>query len=85
MLPSMPALCAAISNPASLTRQPPIPMRTPHPPTRSQRLASAVTHLTRLYCARRRAGRPVAWLVVRSNKLSAAYLLAREADYARPL
>ena len=60
-------------------------MRTPQPPTRSERLASAVTHLTRLYCARRRAGRPTAWLIARSAKLTAAYLQAREAHYHSPL
>lgn len=60
-------------------------MRHPLPPTRSQRLASAVTHLTRLYLSRKRAGRSVAWLISRSNKLSAAYLQSREADYSTPL
>lgn len=60
-------------------------MRRPPLPTRTERLANAVIRLTRIYRARRAAGRPVEWLVDRSNKLSTAYLASREADYARPL
>lgn len=56
-----------------------------HKQPRSERIASAVTRLTRLYLQRRRQGRPLAGLLARSKRLSAAYLKAREADYSRPL
>lgn len=51
----------------------------------AERLASAVTHNTRIYLARRRAGRALAYLLARSARLSRAYHAACEAARSTPL
>lgn len=51
----------------------------------SCRLASLVTHNTRIYLARRRAGRALEYLLARSARLSRAYHAACEEERSRPL
>lgn len=58
--------------------------KTPKTP-RSARIEALVFRLTRLYRRRRVNGRDVAWLVARSNRLTTAYLAARETELSSPL
>lgn len=58
---------------------------TSHTRPRTARLEASVSRLTRLYRRRRAEGRDVAWLIARSNRLTTAYLAAREAELSSPL
>ena len=59
--------------------------QTTHPLPRSQRLESLVSRLTRMYRRRRAQGRDLAGLTARSNRLTHAYLAAREDELNSPL
>jgi hypothetical protein len=58
---------------------------TSHHRPRTARLEASVFRLTRLYRRRRAEGRDLAWLIARSNRLTTAYLAAREAELSSPL